>query len=169
MRSLQHLKIVITYFFWYLMLAGIVQIALIIIPIVNHEWKIPLTILGQAIDLKDQNAWLILFFHFISLLIFIYAIYNLKIVINELSVVKIFEEKVSSGLYKAGNAILVCAMFGFFLGILMRVPNGVAPLPELTSTLNSVFFHLIIGLLLRVLGVVIKIAKGMKEENELTV
>lgn len=145
------------------------QIALPIFYLYNPEMGMPLSINGKEILDRNMYAWIYLMIHFISSLIFIYGIIKVYQVVNELSFVRIFGDNVSKGLQQAGKAFIVSAIIYNVLIFIVNNNTENSIISNFGATYNSLFFPLIIGLLLYVLGVVIKIAKSYKEESDLTV
>lgn len=170
MRSLQILKVFLLLFGMSRVIVCFFEIGLSIMHLINPERGLALNLYGYEVNQSLPHSWLYLLAYTVSYVIFILGLYKIKEAVDELFLLRIFEHKVSQSFFQAGNAFLISAILNYLIFTLLQSQHGSATLlPEFEGTFESVYFHVIIGLLLRILGVVLNIANGIKAENDLTI
>jgi hypothetical protein len=136
----------------------------------NHNEILPLNISGLEFTIINTTVKIVIFFTVISALLFLYTISLLRKVIVHFIKSEIFNEEVIQLLNKIGKIMIASTLIKGIPLILYKFifSNNLAE----TSHINHFDYHFSgigLGLFFMVLSEVFKIAKDMKEENELTV
>ena len=170
MKSLESLKVLINLFLIGLVIGLFFQLGLTIINFFNSEKGISISDWYEIPkEINKSQLYISAFFTLLSSLLFLLSMLKIKIVVDNLLQIKLFEEKVSSGLIKAGGLLMISSLFHFLPTLFFKIQKSESIIDAINPTFNFILFPLIIGLLLRVLGIVIKIAEHIKQENELTI
>ncbi len=170
MKKLNLLKTLIDLFFYFSAIAGVGMVIFVAMVVAGQGEAIDLKIGGHEILVYDWQTKLLIVFGLASFLCFVYAIFLLRKIIGHFYRRQIFHAEVIRLLNRTGAAVIVST-------ILARVPIFVYDAAHRTSAgfeletggFDSLVSTLCLGLFFMVLSEVFKIAKGMKEENELTV
>jgi hypothetical protein len=170
MKKLQFLKTLL-HFIWFFSIIGIIGMA-IFIPFQffsNDPFDIPIKINGKILLAVDLTTKIILTFMVIAYCFFVYGIYHLKKVLDLFSKRIIFDESIILLLHQIGlNFILASLFTGLPLLFYKIIHEGNIGI-EFGGGFSSFLFTSSLGLFFMVLSDVFKVAKTMKEENELTV
>jgi len=128
--------------------------------------KIPFTINGVEAINWGAEGYLVFVSKILVAGFWAYALYLFKSVLGHFKKQQIFHEKVIQLLDQTGKAILI----GFCLDIVPEFFYDAIVKGDLNFEINTyTFFVLMLGLFFMVLSEVFLMAKGLKEENDLTV
>lgn len=132
----------------------------------NEVIDIPITLNGVAISVIDLNTKILLITLLIASGLLLYSVYLFKSVLRYFQTRKIFDNLVITHLHKIGVSLSISAVLFGIPSFIINFLNGKA---TLEIGLNSFVLLFALGLFFMVLSEVFKMAKFMKEENELTV
>ena len=170
MKKINILKTLLD-FIWFFSIIGIIGITFFI-PFMffsDDTIAIPIKINGEKILVFNLTTKIILTLGVIAYCFFVYGIYQLRKVLALFSKRIIFDEKIILLLHQIGVNFTLASLFTgiptFFYNLMTKVNVGL----EFGSGFSSFLFTASLGLFFMVLSEVFKIAKTMKEENELTV
>ncbi|WP_394758326.1 DUF2975 domain-containing protein [Flavobacterium sp.] len=167
MKKLNLLKTIVDYFWVISLIATPLFLFFVFYLLFTGETlDIPIKINGLEVKTVDLASKIILIFGVFSYLLFLYGIYYFKKLLYLFQLRKIFVDEVVDYFNKIGYVFLLSAILaGIPLFIYKILKN------EVNLELGgSPFLYLIsLGLFFLVLSEVFKIAKNMKEENDLTV
>jgi len=169
MRKLNILKALIDLFFFFAAFATLAMVVFVPIVMIDGE-GIPIKLNGTEIEVVDWQTKVLLVLSLVGALCFIYSIFLLRKVIGYFMKRDLFHEKVISHLNRIGQFLIASTILVnvplFFYNMFHRQHVGV----QFTNGgLDSLLMSVSLGLFFMVLSEVFKIAKHMKEENELTV
>ena len=169
MRKLSILKALLDLFYFFAILS-IVFITVLGAMMLFGYSDIPVKIKGQEITVTGWDSKMLLIVVFVSFLLFLYAIYLLRKVIHHFVKREIFYDPVIAYLNTIGLCLIGATLLQnvslFFYNLLHRNNIGV----EFgVGGFDSFLLSIGLGLFFMVLSEVFKIAKNLKEENELTV
>ncbi|MGV3461489.1 MAG: DUF2975 domain-containing protein [Flavobacterium sp.] len=128
--------------------------------------KIPFTINEKWANEFAAEDYIMLAVKIISIGFYVYALYLFKNVLTQFAKKRLFSLEVIRNLDQAGKAVLTG--FGVYVVAEFIYAVTVEGTFEMGITFESVF-TIVTGLFLIVLSEVFMVAKGMKEENDLTV
>lgn len=128
--------------------------------------KIPFTINDKWVNEFTAEDYILLAVKIISIGFYVYALYLFKNVLTLFAKKRMFSLEVIRNLNQAGKAVLTG--FGVYVATAFIYAMTVEGKFETGITFESVF-TVVTGLFLIVLSEVFMVAKGMKEENDLTV
>lgn len=170
MKKLHLLKSLLDLFLFFLIIASIGM--LVFIPIVffsSEPIDIPVKINGTAITIIDLPSKIMIIVLEIAAIAFTYGVYLLRTLLTLFSKKIIFEEMPIALLEKIGKCFLISSLAtGIPLAlynIFIRENVGI----DFGGGFDSFLFTASLGLFFMVLSEVFKMAKSIKEENELTV
>lgn len=166
MRNLQVLKTLLLALLWLLVGNSIVHILITSISLFNGETSIPY--LNEGALMTDLPP-LEICFKIIGQFVFIYGILKLKKVVDQLAQLRIFDSIVIESLYVSGNAFIVGGALLKFIELMHYLAVPAISMWDILESYTPILFIITIGLFLKIMAVVIRIAKGYKEENELTI
>ena len=167
MRKLNLLKTIVD-FVWIMALIFIPFLLFFIgyLLILNEPFDIPIKMNGVEITVLDVNAKIVLFFATLAYLVLLYALFFIKKLLRLFQLKIIFDDKIIFYFKRIGNLFVISGFLSgipaFFYKVAQReikIEIGASPFLYLIS----------LGLFFMDLSEVFKIAKTMKEENELTI
>jgi hypothetical protein len=166
MKRLNYLKKLVD-FIYFISIFTILKMAVDLSKILlDNKEMLPLKLTGIEFTSIDITVKIVLIFVTISALLFIYSIYLLRKVISFFIKKEIFNDEVILLLNKIGK----CLLASFLIKAIPLILYIYAFNHKFESPHFEYHFSLIcLGLFFMVLSEVFKIAKDMKEENELTV
>ena len=171
MRKLQILKAALDFFF-VISIIAIISLG-IFIPIMffsKEPIDIPIKINGERILVVDLMTKIILTLGIVSYCFFVYGIYLLRKVLHMFSKRIIFDDSIILLLDKIGKSFLTASIFTSVPLLVYNVTHKTDhPDFEFGGGFSSFLFTASLGLFFMVLSEVFKIAKSMKDENELTI
>lgn len=170
MRKLNILKSILD-LFWFFSIIGIFSV-LVFLPfyLFNSNIDIPIKIKGQEIVSKTIFSKMIVFANVVSGVLFVYGIYLLRKVVSLFQKREIFNDEVVRLFNLIGQLIIASSLISNLSLFIYNVveKNHVGFSLDLGSY-DSFLISVSLGLFFMVISVVFKIAKSMKEENELTI
>lgn len=131
----------------------------------NESFDIPLRINGNRLMVVDFSSKIMLFGFMIVSLLILYGLYLFKKLLRLFQLKIIFDSQVVQLLSQIGYVIIICAILSGISNFLFNFFNNELSL-SLELNANVLLFSL--GLFFLILSEVFKIAKGLKEENDLT-
>lgn len=167
MKKLQILENIVN-FIWFMSMIGIIGIITYVVTYL-YDPKIELSYkMAEINNFKNtEYPTLILFLKSASMLLYIYCVYLLRKIIKFFKKHEIFNIEVIKAFNLIGILIITAAIISSvsiyiyektFIGSPKTINLGLSP-----------FIASVIGLLFMVISEVFKIAKNIKEENELTI
>ena len=172
MRKLNFLKSSLTLFF-VLQIIGVLfsLIFAIIFLIEDGNLDIPIKINGIVTTVIDLNAKIALIFVCFGYGAFIFGIYLFKQILDLFAQRIIFDDRIINNLNKIGKCFLAATLLidipSFILQIISKKRDY--SFDFASGGFNSFLFTIGLSLFFMVLSEVFKIAKNIKEENELTI
>jgi len=167
MRKLNLLKTIVDYLWVISVIAAPMFLFFVFyLLFTGKTLDIPIEINGMTITAVDLKSKIILIFGVFSYLLVIYGLYYFKKLLHLFQQRKLFVDEVVDYLNRIGYVFVLSAIFIGAPSFIYRMITR-----ELKLEIGgSTFLYLMsLGLFFLVLGEVFKIAKNMKEENDLTV
>ena len=169
MKKLRLLQTVLDVF-WFSSIIAVIAIVLFLgYTLVNGPINIPINVNGEPHSMVSLTSKVILFFIVVAYFIFVFGIYNLRKVLVLFSNKMIFEEDTIALLNKVGKSFLFSSLIIFvplfFYNVIERGETKI----EFGGGFSSFLFASSLGLFFMVLSEVFKVAKTLKDENDLTV
>jgi len=167
MKKLNFLKAIVD-FVWIMALISIPFLVFFIgyLLVSKETFDIPIKMNGIEITVLDLNAKLALFIATASYIVIIYSLFLFRKLLHLFQLKIIFDEKTIFYLNRIGGLFIIS-------GLLSGIPAFFFKLAEREIKIeigsDSLLYLISLGLFFMVLSEVFKIAKTMKEENELTV
>jgi hypothetical protein len=167
MKKLNFLKAIVD-FVWIMALISIPFLVFFIgyLLVSKETFDIPIKMNGIEITVLDLNAKLALFFAAASYIVIIYSLFLFRKLLRLFQLKIIFDETTIFYLNRIGRLFII-------FGLLSGIPAFFFKLAEREIKIeigsDSLLYLISLGLFFMVLSEVFKIAKTMKEENELTV
>ena len=167
MRKLNLLKAIID-FFWILALITIPFLLLFIAYLTssNEPFDIPIKMNGVEITGLDLNAKIVLFFTTLSYIVVMYGLYLFKKLLQLFQLKIIFDDQIIFHFKRIGNLLIISGFLSGIPAFFYKVAQGEI---KIDFGANPFLYLISLGLFFMVLSEVFKIAKTMKEENDLTI
>jgi len=174
MRKLLFLRRLLDLLFIILILTATATVLLCgIFLFTDSGTPLPDVITISSITLKelDFGTKSILITGSIAYLIFVYAVFLLKKITRQFSRTKIFEDTIIKQLSQVGYSFIGIAALLYIPSFIYRLTkhNLTIGFDFFNNLFNSFLFIISLGLFFMVLSSIFKIAKHIKEENDLTV
>lgn len=170
MRKLNILKAVLD-LFWFFSIIGVLSIV-VFLPFYlwNSDIDIPIKIKGQEIVSKTLFSKTIVFANVVSGILFVYSIYLLRKAVGLFQKREIFNDEVVRLFNLIGQLIIASSLISHLSLFIYNVveKNHISFSLDLGSY-DSFLISVSLGLFFMVISVIFKIAKNIKEENELTI
>jgi len=170
MRKLNILKAVLD-FFWFFSLIAVISI-IFILPfyLFSSEMTIPIKIRGYEITSQTIFSKVIVFINVMSGLLFLNSIYLLRKVVGLFQKREIFNDEVVRLFNLIGKLIIASSITSSFsIFVYNMAERNHLSISFDFGSYDSFLISVSIGLFFMVISEVFKIAKKMKEENELTI
>lgn len=143
---------------------------LIMIPVIlfSSDWNTPIRIGGNLLEVNSVGAKVVLVMGSIAYILYVYVIFQLKKMIDLFIKRLLFDDEVIKKLNIIGKIFIIVVL-------LTNIPTLFYSMyfsENIEININysdSILFNVAIGLFFMILSEVFKIAKNLKEENELTV
>jgi len=135
----------------------------------NEVIDIPIKINGEKIFINSLSTKFLLMVVVVSYFFFVYGIFELRKVLSLFQKRIIFDERVINLLDKVGKSFFLASILSSFPLLVYNFIHKPEVSIEFAGTFNSFLFTASLGLFFMVLSEVFKIAKNLKEENELTI
>lgn len=170
MRKLNILKAVLDFFWFFSLIAVIGLILFLPFYLLSSEINIPVKIKGQEISSQTIFSKVIVSTNVISSLLFLYSIYLLRKVVNLFRKREIFNDEVVRLFNLIGKLIVASSIIGSFsIFMYNMIERNHLGLSLDFGSYDSFLISVSLGLFFMVISEVFKIAKNMKEENDLTI
>jgi hypothetical protein len=170
MKKLNYLNKLLNFFYYISFLTILLMIVDYIKILFNHAEILPINLSGVEFTSINTTVKIVLFFSIISAFLFVYAISLLRKVIFYFVNNEIFNQDVILLLNKIGRILIASALTkGIPLLLYKFIFSNNFTETKHIQHFDYHFSGIALGLFFMVLSEVFKIAKGLKEENELTV
>lgn len=170
MRKIYILRAILELSLYFLIIGGIGLLIFIPLILINSDWDIPLIINGvvnTSFDSVYSKIGLIV--SVLSYFLFVFAIYLLKKTVTLFIKGKIFDNKVISNLNNIGKIFVIVSLIFNTVEFAFKINTTKKAEIMINSGFDSFLFTIAIGLFFIILSEVFKIAKNLKDENELTI
>jgi hypothetical protein len=167
MKKLNFLKAIVD-FVWIMALISIPFLVFFIgyLLVSKETFDIPIKMNGIEITVLDLNAKLALFFAAASYIVIIYSLFLFRKLLRLFQLKIIFDKTTIFYLNRIGRLFIISALLSGIPAFFFKLAEREIKI-EIGS--DSLLYLISLGLFFMVLSEVFKIAKTMKEENELTV
>ena len=167
MRKLYLLKAIID-FVWIMALISVPFLLIFVgyLLISNEPFDVPITMNGIKITVLDLNAKIVLFFATLSYVVVMYGLYLFKKLLQLFQLKIIFDDQIIFHFKRIGNLLIISGFLSGIPAFLYKVTQGEI---KIEIGANPFLYLISLGLFFMVLSEVFKIAKTMKEENDLTI
>jgi len=170
MKKLQILKALLDLFWFFSLISAIGILIFIPLFLTGNAGDIPVKIKGQEIVNDDLFSKIIIIVNILSGLLFVYSVYLLRKIVSYFQKRDIFNADVIGYFGLIGKLIIASALISnIALFIFNAVKRNHLGLSLDFGGYDSFILSICLGLFFMVIGEVFKIAKNMKEENELTI
>ena len=170
MKKLQFLKALLDFFWFFSLLGGIGIMIISTLYLFDSNIDIPIEIQGQVITTHELHSKLIIFANMITGILFLSSIYLLRKVVTHFQKKEIFNRKVIKHFNIIGQLIIVSSLINNFTGLtFFLIKQEYVPISFGFGSYDSFLISISLGLFFMVISEVFKIAKNIKEENELTI
>lgn len=170
MRKIYILRAILEFMLYFLLLGGVALLIITPFILTDSDWDIPIKINGvvnSSFDSVYSKIGLIV--SVLSYFLFVYAIYLLKKTVTLFIKGKIFDNKVISNLSSIGKIFIIVTLIINTVEFIFKVTTTQKATLMINSGFDSFLFVISIGLFFIIISEVFKIAKNMKDENELTI
>ena len=167
MRKLYLLKAIID-FVWIMALISVPFLLIFVgyLLISNEPFDVPIKMNDIKITVLDLNAKIFLFFATLSYLVLLYGLYLIKKLLQLFQLKIIFDDKIIFYFNRIGNLFILSGFVSGIPAFFYKVAQGEI---KIEIGANPFLYLISLGLFFMVLSEVFKIAKTMKEENDLTI
>lgn len=170
MKKLQILKSLLDLFWFFSLISAVAIIVFIPFYLTGNDGDIPVKIKGQEISNADLFSKIVIIVNILSGLLFVYSVYLLRKIVTYFQKRDIFNADVIRYFGLIGKLIIASALISnIALFIFNAVKRNHLGLSLDFGGYDSFILSICLGLFFMVIGEVFKIAKNMKEENELTI
>lgn len=170
MRKIYILRAILEFMLYFLLVGGIALLIITPFILTDSDWGIPIKINGVVSSSFDSVYSKIgLIVSVLSYFLFVYAIYLLKKTVTLFIKGKIFDNKVISNLSSIGKIFIIVTLIINTVEFIFKVTTTQKATLMINSGFDSFLFVISIGLFFIIISEVFKIAKNMKDENELTI
>ncbi|SEA14984.1 Protein of unknown function [Flavobacterium gillisiae] len=170
MKKLQFLKATLD-FFWFFSLIGAIGILIFsTFYLFVSDIDIPIKIQGQQITANDLPSKLIIIANIITGLLFLFSIHLLRKVVVHFQKREIFNPDVIKYFNLIGKIIIISSLISNLTELIFDLLKQEHISLSLDfGSYDSFLISISLGLFFMVISEIFKIAKNMKEENELTI
>ena len=170
MRKIYILRAILEFMLYFLLLGGVALLIITPFILTDSDWDIPIKINGVVSSSFDSVYSKIgLIVSVLSYFLFVYAIYLLKKTVTLFIKGKIFDNQVISNLSSIGKIFIIVTLIINTVEFIFKVTTTQKATLMINSGFDSFLFVISIGLFFIIISEVFKIAKNMKDENELTI
>ena len=170
MRKLNILKTILDIFWWSALIFLTGLILFLPFYLFDSEMDITVKIKGQEIESQTVFSKVIVFVNVIGSLLFLYSIYLLRKVVNLFKKREVFNDEVVRLFNLIGKLIVASSIIGSFsIFMYNMIERNHLGLSLDFGSYDSFLISVSLGLFFMVISEVFKIAKNMKEENDLTI
>lgn len=169
MRKIFFLRAVLELLFYISIIGGIALLVILPIIFTSSDWDIPFKINGLTTQVDSLESKITFIIAIISYFLFVYAIYLFKKTVNLFINKRIFDNQVISNLSKIGKIFIIVTIILNIIEFIFKVTTTQKAEIIVSSGFDSFLFTIAIGLFFIIMSEVFKIAKKLKDENELTI
>lgn len=170
MRKIYILRAILEFMLYFLIIGGVGLLITTPFILTDSDWDIPIKINGVVSSSFDSVYSKIgLIVSVLSYFLFVYAIYLLKKTVNLFIKGKVFDNQVISNLSSIGKIFIIVTLIINTVEFIFKVTTTQKATLMINSGFDSFLFVISIGLFFIIISEVFKIAKNMKDENELTI
>lgn len=170
MKKLQILKSLLDLFWFFSLISAVAVILFIPFYLTGNAGEIPVTIKGQVLAKGDLFSKIVIVVNVLSGLLFVYSVYLLRKVVKHFQNKDIFNADVIRYFGLIGKLIIASSIIGnITLFIFNAVNRNHVEMAMDFGGYDSFILSICLGLFFMVIAEVFKIAKNIKEENELTI
>ncbi|HUH50882.1 MAG TPA: DUF2975 domain-containing protein [Flavobacterium sp.] len=170
MRKIYILRAILEFMLYFLLLGGVALLIITPFILTDSDWDIPIKINGVVSSSFDSVYSKIgLGVSVLSYFLFVYAIYLLKKTVNLFIKGKVFDNQAISNLSNIGKIFIIVTLIINTVEFIFKVTTTQNAELMINSGFDSFLFVISIGLFFIIISEVFKIAKNMKDENELTI
>lgn len=170
MKKLQILKAILDFIWFFSTIASIGLLIFLPFYLFGSDMDLPVTINGQEIVPNNLPSKLLIFATVISGLLFLFSIYLLRKVVGYFQKREIFNPHVIKNFNLIGKLIIVSSLISNSSLFIFNIINQhYIALSLGFGSYDSFLISISLGLFFMVISEIFKIAKNMKEENELTI
>lgn len=170
MRKIYILRAILEFMLYFLLVGGVALLIITPFILTDSDWDIPIKINGVVSSSFDSVYSKIgLVVSVLSYFLFVYAIYLLKKTVNLFIKGKVFDNQVISNLSSIGKIFIIVTLIINTVEFIFKVTTTQKATLMINSGFDSFLFVISIGLFFIIISEVFKIAKNMKDENELTI
>lgn len=170
MKKLQFLKAILDFFWFFSLVSAIAILIFSTFYLFDSDIDIPIKIQGKQITVNDLPSKLIIFANIITGILFLFSIYLLRKIVGHFQKREIFNLDVIKYFNLIGKLIIISSLITkstTLLYTLLKHDNISLSLDF--GSYDSFLISISLGLFFMVISEIFKIAKNMKEENELTI
>ena len=169
MRKIYFLRAVLELMLLFSVMGAVVLLITTFFMLTDTDWNIPFIVNGVSTT-PDSFASKILFVvTVLGYLLFVYAIYLFKKIVNLFINQKIFDDITIKNLGIIGKIFIIITLVINSIEFVIKVTTTHKTEIVISSGFDSFLFTIAIGLFFIIMSEVFKIAKNLKEENELTI
>jgi hypothetical protein len=170
MKKLQILKAILDFTWFFSSIASIGLLIFLPFYLFSSDMDLPVTINGQEIVPNNLLSKLMIFATVISGLLFLFTIYLLRKVVGYFQKREVFNPHVIKHFNLIGKLIIVSSLISNSSLFIFNIINQhYIALSLGFGSYDSFLISISLGLFFMVISEIFKIAKNMKEENELTI
>jgi uncharacterized integral membrane protein len=170
MKKLQILKAILDFTWFFSSIASIGLLIFLPFYLFSSDMDLPVTINGQEIVPNNLLSKLMIFATVISGLLFLFTIYLLRKVVGYFQKREVFNPHVIKHFNLIGKLIIVSSLISNSSLFIFNIINQhYITLSLGFGSYDSFLISISLGLFFMVISEIFKIAKNMKEENELTI
>lgn len=170
MRKIYILRAILEFMLYFLLLGGVALLIITPFILTDSDWDIPIKINGVvSSSFNSVYSKIGLIVSVLSYFLFVYAIYLLKKTVTLFIKGKIFDNQVISNLSSIGKIFIIVTLIINTVEFIFKVTTTQKATLMINSGFDSFLFVISIGLFFIIISEVFKIAKNMKDENELTI
>lgn len=170
MRKIFILRAILQFMLIFLVIGAVGMLVFIPVILFSSDWDLPVKISGNITDVNSVGGKVVLVIGGIAYLLYVYAVFQLKKTIDLFIKRLLFDDEVINKLNIIGKIFVVVALITGITSFSSSLFFNQHIELDLTSYFSdSMLFNVAIGLFFMILSEVFKIAKNLKEENDLTV
>lgn len=171
MRKIYFLRAVLDLTFLFSVIGAVGLFIITPFLLLSSDWDIPIRINGLVNDLSSVVSKVLFIISVFTYFLFVYAIYLFKKTVNLFIGKRIFDDKVINNLSKIGKIFIAVTLtlniLDFIYSVLFLKKLDIET--HLSFGFDSMLFNIAIGLFFIIMSEVFKMAKNIKEENDLTI
>lgn len=170
MKKLQILRAILDFFWFFSLISEIGILIFLVFYLFDPDMDIPIKINGHVITPTTLLSKLIILANVISGILFLYSIYVLRKVVGYFQKKEIFKSEVIENFNLIGKLVISSSLISHLsLFIFTYINRGPVGFSIEFGSYDSFLISISLGMFFMVISEVFKIAKNIKDENELTI